>query len=455
MNDYNNLSEFYQTKYDEFEGTEDERSAERSKLLYEMWNNTVATQTYEPGSTFKIITSAIGLEEGRISAETSTFSCRGAIDIAGTTIHCHDIGGHGVQNFSQALVNSCNPAFIQIGDAIGTSIFKRYFDEFGHTQTTGSDIVGEVSSLYFATTGVQFDTIELATYSFGQTFQVTPLQHIRAVSTVANGGNLVIPHAVKALVDNNGNVVKTFDYEIDRQVISDETCNKILSTLINSTKNASVSGYNVVSKTGTSEKRSTLRGDDYVSSCVTFAPAEDPKIAILVLVDEPTSGQYYGSAVAAPVVGNVLAEVLPHLGITPNTEDKTTTIVSQYVGKPLDTAKKLIEDAGLKCIVRGDGDAVVSQLPAKGTVVSTDGVVILYTEGAEITADVRVPNVIGNSPTTAIKTLVNSNLNVSVKGIFNGDYTNCRVISQSVMAGEYVLPGTVIELEFLYEEAIE
>ena len=455
LNNYNTLSPFYQQKYDLFVGTEDERSAERSKLLYEMWNNTIATQTYEPGSTFKIITSAIALEEGRISYETSSFSCRGAIDIAGTTIHCHKIIGHGTQTFKEAIVNSCNPAFIQIGGAIGNTIFKRYFDEFGYTQTSGSDIVGEVSSIYFATTGVQFETLELAIYSFGQTFQVTPLQHIRAVSAVANGGNLVVPHSVKALVDNDGNVVKTFEYETDRQVISNETCNKILTALTNSTKNASVSGYNVVSKTGTSEKRSTLREDDYVSSCVTFAPAEDPQIAILFLVDEPTGGQHFGSAVAAPFVANILTEVLPHLGITPNTDGETTVSVPEYLGKSVESAKKLIEDAGLKCVVRGDGDKVVNQLPAKGTVISKDGVVILYTEGAEITASVRVPNVIGNSPTTAIKALINSNLNVSVKGIFNGDYNNCRVVSQSVIGGEYVVPGTVIELEFLYEEDIE
>jgi len=455
LNNYNNLSEYYQNKYDQFIGTEDERSAERTKLLYEMWNNTIATQTYEPGSTFKIITSAIALEEGRVSYDTSSFSCRGAIDIAGTTIHCHKIIGHGTQNFKEALVNSCNPAFVQIGGAIGHSIFKKYFEEFGYTQVSGSDIGGEVSSIYFATTGVQFETLELAIYSFGQTFQVTPLQHIRAVSAVANGGNLVVPHAVKALVDDNGNIVKTFEYETDRQVISTETCDKILTALTNSTKNASVSGYNVVSKTGTSEKRSTLREDDYISSCVTFAPAEDPKIAILVLVDEPTAGQHFGSAVAAPVVANILTEVLPHLGITPNTEEDTTVTVPEYVGKSVTTAKQLIEEAGLKCVVRGDGETVTNQIPAKGTVISKDGVVIIYTEGAEITANVRVPDVKGYSPTNAIKTLINSNLNVSVKGIFNGDYTNCRVVSQSVNSGEYVLPGTVIELEFLYEEAIE
>ena len=455
LNNYNTLSPIYQHKYEIFQGTEDERSKERSKLLYEMWNNTIATQTYEPGSTFKIITSAVALEEGTIDYDTTTFDCDGDMMVVGTEIHCHNRHGHGHQTFAEALVNSCNPAFIEIGGTIGTKLFMEYFDEFGYTKTSGSDLLGEVSSYYFATSGTQFETLELAVYSFGQTFQVTPLQHIRAVSTVANGGHLVVPHAVKALVDNDGNVVKTFEYETDRQVISTETCKKILTTLTNSTKNASVSGYNVVSKTGTSQKQSTLRPDDYISSCVTFAPAEDPQIAILVLVDDPTSGQYFGSAVAAPIVSNILSEVLPHLGIKPNTDGETTVTVPNYSNKSIEDAKAQIEAAGLKCVIRGDGNTVYGQLPEAGTVISTDGVVIIYTENASISANVAVPNVLNATPSDAIKKLINANLNVSINGIFNGDHNNCRVISQSVSAGEYVLPGTVIELEFLYEEDIE
>lgn len=456
LNNYNTLSPIYQNKYEIFQGTEEERSKERSRLLYEMWNNTIVTQTYEPGSTFKIVTSAIALEEGTINYDTTSFDCDGATVVAGTQIHCHKrYGGHGHQTFSEALVNSCNPAFIEIGGTIGTKLFMKYFDEFGYTKTSGSDLLGEVSSYYFATSGTQFETLELAVYSFGQTFQVTPLQHIRAVSTVANGGHLVVPHAVKALVDNDGNVVKTFEYETDRQVISSDTCQKILTTLTNSTKNASVSGYNVVSKTGTSQKQSTLRPDDYISSCVTFAPAEDPQIAILVLVDDPTSGQYFGSAVAAPIVSNILSEVLPHLGIKPNTDGESTVTVPNYSNKSIEDAKLQIEAAGLKCVIRGNGNTVYGQLPEAGTVISTDGVVIIYTENASISANVAVPNVLNDSPSSAIKKLINANLNVSINGIFNDDHTNCRVVSQSVSAGEYVLPGTVIELEFLYEEDIE
>lgn len=455
LNNYNTLSPQYQEKYDLFIGTEDERSAYKSELLNEMWNNTIATQSYEPGSTFKIITSAIALEEGTISYEHTSFNCNGAMSVAGTVIHCHKIIGHGTQSFEEALVNSCNPAFIQIGTSIGTTRFKKYFDEFGYQNVTGSDIVGEVSSIYYGTTNSQFDALELAIYSFGQTFKVTPLQHIRAVSAVANGGYLVVPHAVKALSDNNGTIVQTFEYENDRQVISTATCDKILKALTNSTKNASVSGYNIVSKTGTSEKRDTVREDDYVSSCVSFAPAENPRIAVLVLVDDPTAGQHFGSAVAAPIVANILSEVLPHLGIAPNTEGDDNFGVSDYVGKNISDVKKLLEDAGIKCVVRGEGDVVNAQLPSKGTVISENGVVILYTDGAEVDTTSTVPNVMNKSPSEAIRSMLNNNLNVSIKGIFNNDFNNCKVVSQSHAPGEKVLPGTVIEIEFLYEEAIE
>jgi stage V sporulation protein D (sporulation-specific penicillin-binding protein) len=188
---------------------------------------------------------------------------------------------------------------------------------------------------------------------------------------------------------------------------------------------------------------------------VSLAPAEDPKIAVLVLVDDPTAGSHFGSAVAAPVVANILSETLPHLGISPNTDKDTTVAVSDYRNQAISTAKQKIEKLGLKCVVRGNGEKVTEQLPAAGTVITSDGVIILYTEGATPEVSAKVPNVLNNSPSTAIKAVLNSNLNVSINGIFNNDFTNCRVVSQSIKGGEKVLPGTVIELEFLYEEAIE
>ena len=209
LNNYTKLSEEYQKKYDTFIGTEEEREAYKSNLLYEMWNNTAVSQTYEPGSTFKIVTSAMALEEGAITLE-STFNCKGSVSIGGTIIHCHNIYGHGEQTFPEALVNSCNPAFIKIGEAVGYKNFNKYFEEFGYDKTSGGDIMGEASSIYYGTTGIYFGPVELAAYSFGQTFKVTPIQHLRAVSAVANGGNLVVPHVVKALVDD----MKTWAIEL-------------------------------------------------------------------------------------------------------------------------------------------------------------------------------------------------------------------------------------------------
>ncbi|MBO4453376.1 MAG: PASTA domain-containing protein, partial [Clostridia bacterium] len=255
---------------------------------------------------------------------------------------------------------------------------------------------------------------------------------------------------------DKGNVVKSFDYEPDRQVVSESTCDSILKILTNSTKNASVSGYNIVSKTGTSEKRDTVDNlDDFISSCVSFAPAEDPKIAILVTVDEPTGSSHFGSAVAAPVVSKILTEILPHLGILPKQDEVRTVTLSDYRNSKVSDAKSVIERLGLKCVVKGDGSIVVDQMPRFDTVIEGDGVVILYTEGETPEADVKVPKLIGSTPTAAIKSLINSNLNVSITGIFNNDYKNCYVVAQSVQAGTYVAPGTVIELTFRYEESIE
>ncbi len=455
LNNYSTLSETYQNQYDMFIGTEEERAAYKAELMYKMWSNSVATQTYEPGSTFKIITSAIAIELGKIDLESACFYCNGSEHVAGVEIHCHH-AGHGSQTFAEAIVNSCNPAFIQIGQAIGAENFQKYFEEFGYTQTSGSDIRGEATSIYYGNTGAQFEAVELATYSFGQTFKVTPIQHLRAMATIANGGYLVTPHTVKSLVDGDGNVVKTFQYEPERQVVSSTTCDIILKSLINSTKNASVNGYNIVSKTGTSEKRDTEREDDYISSCVSFAPAEDPQIAILVTVDDPTMGQYYGSAVAAPVVSNVLTEALPHLGITPNASEQTTITVPNYNGKSVEEAEKAIEETlGIKCVVRGKGETVAAQLPPASTVISEDGVIILYTEGEEIEANVKVPDLKGRSPSDVVRVLLNNNLNVSMSGIFNNDHKDCKANSQSIPYGEMVLPGTVIEVEFLYDEDIE
>ena len=451
VNAYTTLSEEYQLKLDAYEG--EDKASYRSALLNEMWNNTIATQTYEPGSTFKVITAAMALESGA-ATRTQTFNCGKQIVVAGQTIHCHSVRDHGRQDIAQALVNSCNPAFAYIGFEVGHSRFKDYFKSFGYTEKTGSDLLGEVSSIYYDTTGVNFGDVELAVYSFGQTFKVTMLQHITALSAVANGGYLVTPHVGKYLTDKNGNVVQTFSTESSRQVVSEDVCKDIMSYLVNSTKNACVSGYDVISKTGTSEKRDTLREDDYVSSCVTFAPAADPKIAILVTVDTPNPEfGIYGSAVAAPAVGRILAEVLPHMGISPNDTDGVVDMVTirDYKGLNAKDTKEIIEGLGLKCEIKGSGKTVIGQMPAGDQKVAVGGKVILYTDDSAEEATVTVPDVTEKTPESALRTLQNRGLNVQIKGVFDNDTKNCYVLSQSIDPGTEVPAGTIVIIQCRYE----
>jgi stage V sporulation protein D (sporulation-specific penicillin-binding protein) len=464
LNNYNVLTDYYQNKLEEFSKpdeetgetkTEAEIEAEKSKLLYQMWDNALVTKTYEPGSTFKIITSAMALESGLVK-ESDHFFCPGFKIVGGQRISCHQKGGHKDQDFALALRQSCNPAFMEIGLRVGNETFMKYFDAFGYLKKSQTDLLGEAETIYWKTYNNQFKDVELAVYSFGQTFAVTPLQHLRAVATIANGGDLVTPHVGKALVDNNGNIVKTFEFPVERQVISKNTSDIISKALINSSPNACVNGYDIVIKTGTSEKRNTIDiEDDYVGSTVAFAPAEDPQIAIVILVDTPPGSRYYGSIVAAPYVSKTLAEVLPYLGIEPTSGNTKTVLLKNYIGSDSESAKTVIEKAGLKCVIKGSGGAVTDQIPKEGTSVAENGLVILYTAGEPVENTVKVPNVVGNgrtSPSTVNTMITNSNLNISLKGIHEGNFTNCYAVSQSPAAGEMVPPGTVITVEFRYDE---
>ncbi|MBQ7645705.1 MAG: PASTA domain-containing protein, partial [Clostridia bacterium] len=356
-------------------------------ILNTMWNNKTVTEPYEPGSTFKIVTAAVALEESLVT-ESTPYVCKNGIDVSGFHIGCHKRDGHGLQTFAETLQNSCNPAFVTWGQKIGEEKFMQYLEEFGYVGNTGSDFTGARSTLYYTPTGANFGDIGLATYSFGQTFKTTMLQQIRAVSVVANGGKLVVPHLAKSLVDDNGNVIKTFEYSTERSVISESVSDSIVQILKGgaekgTTKNATVYGYEVAAKTGTSQKRD-VEEETYISSCVAFAPAADPQVAILIVVDEPTGADYYGGLVAAPVVSKVLTEALPALGIKAKGDDTMTKIKAEdYRGVKVDEATKKITKLGLEPKVIGDGLSVVSQVPAGGTQMMAGGTVILYTDRAE------------------------------------------------------------------------
>lgn len=456
LNSYGHLTGKYLEKYEAFEGTDEEKKDYENELLFEMWKNKVATELYEPGSTFKIITAAIGIEEGIFTLD-SHYTCSGVYNVLGVPIHCHTGNVHGDQTVTQALINSCNPAFVQMGLDIGGDLFMKYFDAFGYTDKTGSDVLGEARSIYYESLANQLD---LANCAFGQSMSITMLQHIAAVSCIANGGYLTTPHLIKGFVDSNGNYTENTEFSSKRAVISASTAKQVLGALKNSTKNASVSGYNISSKTGTSQKlgrKDALPDEEYyIASCVSFAPTEDPEIAILIVVDEPTGGKYYGSQCAAPVVANVLSEVLPYLEIYPSHDGALKEYkVSDYITADVDRAKYDIESKGIKCVVKGNGSKVVDQLPRVGTTISEKGTVILYTESGMEKQQVKIRNLNKMSPEQVFKWITDNNLNVIVEGVYNKEYDNCFVLSQSIEPGMEVTVGTIMEVTFIYDEDIE
>ncbi len=465
LNDPYTLTDYYQQKLIKSglsEGT-DEYTSLQSDLRYMMWNNKAVTELYEPGSTFKIITSAMGLELGAVNLN-DTFTCNGSIVIDGYSkpIKCHKLGGHGTLVFPNALQQSCNPAFVTIGLRIGRENFYKYFHQFGYGSRVGIDLPGEAVTYYHSYK--DFSNVSLAVYAFGQTFKVTPIQHITAIAAVANGGYLVKPHVLKQIIDSDGNVIDTYDTNVVRQVISSETSKTLCGILEENVsgnggaKNAYVAGYKVAAKTGTSQKRDKYdeNGEDTlrVSSCVGFAPADDPQIAVLILVDEPKAGVEYGSVVAAPYVSKFLTSALPYLGFEPQYSDEekaaVESVVGRYVGYSTESMKTKLESEGYKYVVVGNGDTVTGQMPAGGTVVSNLAkVVILYTNGEEPKNDVVVPNVVGKTAEAANRLIINANLNIRIEGAANftsGD--GATVVEQSPMAGETVPEGTVITLTF-------
>ena len=453
------LDELSQAKLDAFAGSEEEKNTYYKELLEGLWKNKVITEIYEPGSTFKLITSAMALEENVVSS-ADTFYCSGAKNIGGYTIRCHKAGGHGSETFEEGLQNSCNPVFMELAERIGKERFYKYFEAYGFMEKTGIDLAGEVSSLYHTDIN-GFNQTELAVYSFGQTFKITPMQQICGVSAVANGGNLLKPHVVKALVDDEGNVVKSVDTTVVRKVNSEETSKTIMTYLMNgidigSTKNAYVKGYKIAAKTGTSQKRDK-EGNLYIGSCVAFAPADDPQIAILIGIDEPSNGDYYGGVIAAPVVSAVLTEVLPYLGIEPSlTEEEAATLnvaVGDYRGLTVESAKAAAQNAEFSTKVIGSGDIVTEQLPRYGGKIPQGGIVILYTAGEVPAETVTVPDVTNYAPAQANRVLINAGLNISMTGAYREDVSGALAVKQSPEAGSVVQPGTVVEVEFRHMDS--
>lgn len=423
------------------------------------WSNKAISYAYQPGSVFKPITASAALECHTASLE-STFSCAGSYRVDDRTMRCVRSGGHGHLNFTQAMINSCNPSFIQMGLALGPEQFYQYFDLFGLTAKTGIDLPGEGVSQYYQ--AEQMSKVSLASCSFGQSTAVTPIQMITAMSAVVNGGYLVTPHVVSAVLDGSGNIKKTISTEVKHQAISQET-SKIMRGVLeqvvsaNGGNNAYIKGYRIGGKSGTSQKQTNAHADKdgvlrykYISSFCAFAPADDPQIAVMIMVDEPTSGQIYGSAVAAPIVASVMEDVLPYIGVDKIYTDKDLSnleaVVPNVVGKTTQVAKNTLSQNNLKIEVIGEGDSVKSQYPTVGTTVESDGTVFVYTDDEAKMDVVKVPNVLKLSPAQANQTLINAGLNVCIKG-GAADNSGAYVIAQDYDAGAEVHRGTVVTID--------
>ena len=436
----------------------EEYSILQRDLLTAMWSNKSITESYIPGSTFKIITSAMGLEEGVVKL-SDVCTCGGSLVFGGHKIHCHETKGHGALTFAQGLQQSCNVWFMTLGTRVGIENYKKHVEAFGYYEKTGIDLPGEGNSIFAS----EMTELDLVIYSFGQNFNVTPIQHISAISAVANGGNLLTPYVVQRVKDNAGNTVYEHETEIKRQVVSEEVC-KTIATMLEEgvsgdggAKNAYVAGYRVAAKTGTSEKKTAGDKGEYICSCAAFAPADDPEVAIIIVVDEPKGAYLYGSTVAAPYVGDALESILPYMGVQANYTqeelDNMAVRVSGYKGYSVSYAKRLIENNGLKVLVVGDGTVVTSQLPESGTYVEKKGAtVVLYTGKAAQSEDVSVPNLMGMTAAHANQTLTNIGLNVKIEGTphYLTGNEEIVVVEQSIQKGTMVAKGTVVTLTFRY-----
>ena len=434
---------------------EDEQGNATLQAQYDMWRNKAVSDPYEPGSVFKIITLAAALDSNTTTLGDH-FSCIGYANVADRKISCWKTYGHGDQTLAEAVQNSCNPAFIQIGLNMGITNFQNYFEAFGLTEKTSIDLPGEAASIYHT----KMTEMNLASSAFGQTFKITPIQLITAVSAAVNGGNLYKPYIVEKITSSDGSVVKEYEPTLVRQVISEETSatvRTILETVVSdgSGRTAAVPGYKIGGKTGTSEKLDQLtpegKVEAYVSSFLAVAPAEDPQIVILLLLDEAQMENPFGSVVAAPVVGGMLADILPYMGIEPN---YTAAELEAMTGKVKDVTENLLHDAmttlriqGYSVTVVGDGTTVVAQSPEAGSKLSAGGTITLYTDESLIPKEIEVPDVAGMSVTEVNNAIIGAGLKLKLIGV-SESATDQVAYSQTPVAGEKVMPGTIIEVSF-------
>lgn len=455
--DLNNPYELSAKDKKKIKSTAKSKQAEaESAALSNMWRNKAVADTYMPGSVFKMCVASAALEENLVNDKTS-FTCTGSISVEGETIHCSNISGHGTQNFVEVISNSCNPAFIQIGQMLGAGKFRQYYQGFGFSDKTGIDLPGEAEDSFWKEG--KMGGVDLAVASFGQNFTITPIQMITACAAVSNGGYVVQPHVVSKITDSKGNVIKTVDKKVKRQVISDDTSKKMNEYLEYNTERQGaaagyISGYKVAGKTGTTEKRGVTKfessfSEDYISSFCGYAPADDPQIAMLVFFDTPDGDAYYGSQVSSPVFINIMSEVLPYLDVKTSYTDEELGYVDasagDYTGVSVDEAKTAVEADGFTATVKGNGSTVISQIPTVSSGLQKGGSIVLYTDSDSQSETVSVPSLIGLSPDEVNDVASAYGLNVSFSGATTSSGTSS---SQNVEAGTSVSPGTVITVSF-------
>ena len=455
--DLNNPYELSSKDKKKIKSTSKKKQAEaESAALSNMWRNKAVADTYMPGSVFKMCVASAALEENLVNEKTS-FTCTGSISVEGETIHCSNISGHGTQNFVEVISNSCNPAFIQIGQMLGAGKFRQYYQGFGFSDKTGIDLPGEAEDSFWKEG--KMGGVDLAVASFGQNFTITPIQMITACAAVSNGGYVVQPHVVSKITDSKGNVIKTVDKKVKRQVISDDTSKKMNEYLEYNTERQGaaagyISGYKVAGKTGTTEKRGVTKfessfSEDYISSFCGYAPADDPQIAMLVFFDTPDGDAYYGSQVSSPVFINIMSEVLPYLDVKTSYTDEELGYVDasagDYTGVSVDEAKTAVEADGFTATVKGNGSTVISQIPTVSSGLQKGGSIVLYTDSDSQSETVSVPSLIGLSPDEVNNVASAYGLNVSFSGATTSSGTSS---SQNIEAGTSVSPGTVITVSF-------
>ena len=417
------------------------------------WRNKALNDTYEPGSTFKILTLSAALEEGVVD-KTTTVNCGGSVNISGYTIHCSNKNGHGLQTLVQSVGNSCNPAFINYGLRIGNEKFYEYMRSFGLMNTTGIDLGGEAVGVFAADSS--FTQLDLACYAFGQNFTVTPLTLIAAQAACVNGGYLHTPYLVERITDSDGNVTYRHDSTPVRQVISEQTSATVRECLeyvvaSGTGKNGQVAGYRIGGKTGTADKGQT---GDVVVSFLCFAPADDPQVIMLITMDTPSraTGTYVsGGNMVAPTASTVMAEILPYLGIEPSYSAEELlgmdTTVPNVIGSTVEQAKEKLKERALSYKIVGDGDTITDQTPAGGAIIPGKSTVLLYASAAKPTDKCVVPHLLGKTPSEANTAATAAGLLIRFSGTTGSESSSIRVLSQSIDEGTEVDAGTVITVQ--------